>query len=1232
MTHRRSFAVLVALGVIASAVTFTPKARGQGYETYCNNPVTPVPTPQPTPPPCCEPKECDKCTKSPNYVGSGMYETRSKDIVIRTVGFPLEAARHYLSSLMIDGPLGIGWTSSLTSRLFYAVYLYQAPSTYQKEADIIMPDGARYSFRDLGNGSFEAPRGRFDVLVKNGDGTFDLTLQRSRSKMRFDSVGLLTAFVDDYGNTLNVTYDVQRRVQRIADAAGSGRYLDVTWGANGRIATVRDHTGRQIEYTYNGQGTLRTVKNPLNQETAYSYVTGRFGPLLSRITDPWGRVVTDVTWDTADRVLSYTEAGETHTYSYNYQGNPALTAKTSSGNTWVYTTNSDGVVTGTSPPGGGSGGSSTFDVNGLPLLVTDSVGVQTLHSYNAQGNPLSVTNDYGGPTAVRFDYTYDADFPEKVTAVLPKNPANGQPDVAWQGWQYEYWPPGSTAPGALRHVRRLTDGLVPSLVASYEYNTRGQVTRQTSATGGMTDYEYDAAGNVFRVTAPSNNDAGARPVTVYASDSLGRVTGVTEPGGHATAYVYDGLDRPTSVTLPKPSVGSPLVFTTGFQHDNFDAVSALLFVETTDLNGQTGRQGYDQHGRLVRSVDVMGRQTSYGYAGGELGSITDANGNVTSYGYDSRKRLSSTSWPDGAVEDYTYWDDGQLKTRTDRRDQVLTYTYDRHKRLQVLQPPSGSITYTYQGQKLTQVVDTTVSPAETHLLGYDNLYRVNSETQGSRGTVTRAYLPDDSVQSMAVQGGPTATYSYYPDGSLNTIAWTPVAGVFKYEHTIRGQVDRITVPSGQRREYSYDDQGRLLQLSNKAGGGTNLATYAYGYDLNHGTGAWNRLGQRVSLTATVPSQGLNGHQTKYEYDGLYQLTKTTYPNVAPLNGEVHSWTYDGIGNRVTSTVEGVTQTYGYQKIGTNPNNWQRLLTDGVNTYTYDANGNTATRSGPGGNVTFVSDPRDRLAGITGAVTATYRYDYQGRRSGKTVGAATSYLYDGLDLVRETTGSSTEYLFGPGIDQPLAMLSGGQVYYYCVDGLVSVNLVTNAAGVVQNTYLYDSWGVLRQQTGPLTSPFSYTARETGEAGVWFYRARYYQPTLGRFVSEDPLGPSTSVNQFTYVLNSPVQLTDALGLWAKGFRYPWWPDWLPDQDYFECRSQARQTYDRGRRRCEDDHQRCVEEECEPKCKFFEPQPVLTQICIARCFLSAGACNLGNEGYYRASQGACELVRPRRGLRRM
>ena len=231
---------------------------------------------------------------------------------------------------------------------------------------------------------------------------------------------------------------------------------------------------------------------------------------------------------------------------------------------------------------------------------------------------------------------------------------------------------------------------------------------------------------------------------------------------------------------------------------------------------------------------------------------------------------------------------------------------------------------------------------------------------------------------------------------------------------------------------------------------------------------------------------------------------------------------------LTNTVNGTPQTYTYFKNGSNPLNGQRLSSDSVNAYTYDANGNDLTRNGTPDNFTFGWDTDDRMTSISGSATANYSYDYQGRRASKTVpGSSTSYLYDGPNPVQAAGSTTTAYLFGPGIDEPLATVQSGGVSYFTVDGLGSAHLLTGGTGTVDNAYLYDAWGVAKSQTASLANDFGYTAREFGEAGLWYYRARYYQADVGRFGSEDPIRSGTGPGSYPYAANSPTLVTDASG---------------------------------------------------------------------------------------------------------
>jgi YD repeat-containing protein len=391
-------------------------------------PQQPVP---PVQPPCIPCKQNAK--GSPAYVGTGSYETDATDLTMPTAGLSLTVSRSYESSRPHDGILGVGWTLSLSARLYYASYLFSAPSTYAHEADIVLPDGSHYRFIENTDGTYTPPLSIYDTLTKNGDGSFDLVTADGSVHYHFGLGGRIDTIGDEFGNTLTFTYDTNNRLQQAADGAGSGRYVDVFYGADGRVSTIQDHTGRQIQFAYDPTaGTLTSVTDPIGRKTNYTYQQVRYGAMLTRIADNWGRVITDVTYDANGRVHSYTEEGETYTYTYNYNNNANQTAKVDSmGNQWVYTFTTGGPITDRVYPGGAS----THVIYKSDFTIqqsTDETGVITSYTYGPNGRVASVTRDVGGPQTVRYDYTYDPAFPAKVTAITPKSPSTGNYDPNWQ--------------------------------------------------------------------------------------------------------------------------------------------------------------------------------------------------------------------------------------------------------------------------------------------------------------------------------------------------------------------------------------------------------------------------------------------------------------------------------------------------------------------------------------------------------------------------------------------------------------------------------------------------------------------------------------------------------------------------------------------------------------------------------------------------------------------------------
>ena len=163
---------------------------------------------------------------------------------------------------------------------------------------------------------------------------------------------------------------------------------------------------------------------------------------------------------------------------------------------------------------------------------------------------------------------------------------------------------------------------------------------------------------------------------------------------------------------------------------------------------------------------------------------------------------------------------------------------------------------------------------------------------------------------------------------------------------------------------------------------------------------------------------------------------------------------------------------------------------------------------------------------------SFKYDPFGRRIYKSSSAGTSvFVYDGDNLIEETNSSGAvvaRYSQTQNIDEPLAILRSASTSYYEADGLGSITSLSSGAGALAQTYTFDSFGKQTAYTGSLTNSFQYTGRESDpETGLYYYRARYYDPAAGRFLGEDSIGFDGGINFYNYVDNDPTDYEDPLG---------------------------------------------------------------------------------------------------------
>ncbi|MFO0697907.1 MAG: RHS repeat-associated core domain-containing protein [Nitrospira sp.] len=292
---------------------------------------------------------------------------------------------------------------------------------------------------------------------------------------------------------------------------------------------------------------------------------------------------------------------------------------------------------------------------------------------------------------------------------------------------------------------------------------------------------------------------------------------------------------------------------------------------------------------------------------------------------------------------------------------------------------------------------------------------------------------------------------------------------------------------------------------------------ASGPTINQAAYTYNGVGNRESLT---DQRGVQN----FGYDNPDRLTAASHP----LLGTAQGFAYDAVGNRTTA--------------GNVTNAGNQLTADATHAYQYDDNGNLTRKTllATGNYTQYTYDAENRLTKVedfaagasTPAFTSTYRYDGLGRRIEKVANGQTKrYIYDGEDILLEYDGSNVlqaRYTHGPGIDEPIAVTKGANTFFYHQDGLGSVTDLTDAAGATAKSYSYDAYGNILESPGTVDQPYSYTGREfDAESGLYYYRARYYDPTTGRFLQNDPVGFSGGLNLYRYALGNPASLRDPHG---------------------------------------------------------------------------------------------------------
>ncbi|HOE93338.1 MAG TPA: DUF2341 domain-containing protein [Methanofastidiosum sp.] len=381
---------------------------------------------------------------------------------------------------------------------------------------------------------------------------------------------------------------------------------------------------------------------------------------------------------------------------------------------------------------------------------------------------------------------------------------------------------------------------------------------------------------------------------------------------------------------------------------------------------------------------------------------------------------------------------------------------------------------------------------------YDSRGRLTSETSDINGsTYTTSFSYDDASNITSITYPSTNSYSYTYD-DVNRI--TALTGYASFAYTATNMIDTISYQNGVTTDYTYDVRDRPTGIAIGS-----LETLNYTYD---------------------PSGNvLKMNDWEYEYDGLNRLEAAT--SVFDLD-----YTYDALGNRTQQTENTVTTSYTY-------NTLMRLTAKTVGgeaTYfTYDPNGNMTEKEDDNSSYTYTWDINNRLREVRddGNLLFEYLYDSQGRRvksHNHSTGVTTTYIYAGINVIHEATSSeSTDYLYANGMR--IAKKTGATVKYFHSDHLGSTRLVTDSSGQPTFESDYKPFGQDANATG--IEKYTFTGQYSeADIGLYYFGARWYDASLGRFISEDPIKgsmiSSQSQNPYVYCMNNPLRFIDPSGM--------------------------------------------------------------------------------------------------------
>ena len=966
------------------------------------------------------------------------------------------------------------------------------------------------------------------------------TVEGVSSSSTYNHAGWLTTAVVA-GATTVYGYDLAGRTTLVTDPRSNTE--SEQFDNNDRVTQLIDLGGGTTTYSYDNAGNLTLTVDHYHHATSQTYDGDN--RLVSTL-DADGNA-TSKAYDAAGRVTASTDGAGVTTYSYFDKDNNLTLSIDGNGNSVTNNYDHADRLTETIGPGTLSV-SYEYDQAGNVTKMINGGSHTTLQSYDAANN-LTKTVD---PDLHTTSYTYDADNRRTATinhrGYTSTTTYNGNGQVAstsdFSGHtSYSYYDTAG-------RVTKTVDGANGTFQQAYDAN--GNVTQSIDANFKITTNVYDAANRRTSSTDPLTH------VTSWQYDFVGNNTTVVDANGRTVTNVYDPANARTQMIDGNG-------FTWNYSYDGDYRVT-----QVTDPDGNTIDTAYDGNGNVTSVRDGAHRVTSTSFdpsghvtlvvdhgvstlmaydVFGDKTQATDGAGGVTTYAYDLADQLTLVTDPDSNGTTYTLDADGNRTLITDAFSYTTVQAFDGDGRVtQMITANSATINYSYDGDGRTL-------SNGNGTFAYDPNGRM-TKASNSNGAYDFAY--DDAGRLTRVIEPFSYTLHYTYDAVGNQLS-----EIDSYGGTVSSKYDGDNYLTKR----NYDDSTYHMQVdftNNREGWNTTMSRSYSGSPVADTVTDYDGAGNITHVVSTDPSSTI--------IDEFYYTLDATTGDVKDKTETQNSATntltfgYDSGGQ--LNDDNGVTQTFDSAGNRTGPfgvTTGNHIAYDANWTYKYDNNGNITQKNSLSTNEswTYAWDATNELTGVahydaSGSLVLkmTYKYDAFGQMISRTSNGSTVNLgIDGWNAsvppgtgnehlnvwVHAKNGASatelTRYLWSDRIDQQLGRIDfphGAGERWMLNDRENSIRDIIDNSATLLDSIAYDGYGNI--QSGELNKSnrgwYAWTGRQLDiETELQYNRARWYDASIGRWMSQDPLGfDAGDSNLYRYVNNRPDLATDPSGLWS------------------------------------------------------------------------------------------------------